>query len=109
MPRDGHGCCPCRRTEGTQAHGGSMSRWTRFIPVVAVGFVVAACGVDPVGTDPLVDTLTPRMDAGYGTGANATGDEPDGTTTTSSTSTTEETITIPTDSTSRGGYGTGGN
>ena len=86
-----------------------MSRWTRFIPMVAIGLVVAACGVDPVGTDPMADTLAPRMDSGYATGGSATGGAPGGgtTTTTSTSSTTEGTI-IPPDSTSRGGYGTGG-
>lgn len=86
-----------------------MSRWTRFIPVLAVGFVVTACGVDPVGTDPIMsDAPAPRMDGLYGTGANATGGGP-GETTTSSTGTTEGSMTIPADSTSDGRYGTGGN
>jgi hypothetical protein len=85
-----------------------MSRWTRFIPVLVVGFVVTACGSDPVGTDPAMDDLTPRMNGGWGTGGSATG-EPGSGETTSTTSTTDDgTITIPTDTTSRGGWGTGG-
>lgn len=85
-----------------------MTRWTRLIPALAVGLVLAACGQDS-GSNPLAP-LGPRMDSGYGTGGNVTGGG--GTTTTTSTTSgfgSDSTTIVVEDTTSRSGYGTGGN
>jgi hypothetical protein len=88
-----------------------MTRWTRFIPALAVGFVLAACGQDS-GGNPLAPLAPggPRMEGGLGTGGNYTGGG-GGTTTTSSTSGfgSDSTVIVSNDTTSRGGLGTGGN
>lgn len=91
-----------------------MTRWTRLIPVLAIGLILAACGVDPVGSGATSSDLAapggPRLNGGYGTGGNVTGgggSTGGGTTTTSATSSTD---VMPTDTTTTlGGYGTGGN
>ena len=81
-----------------------MTRWTRFIPVVAIGLALSACGTDPVGTD-LREPAGPRMDGGVGTGGSYTGGGGTGSTGSTTTTTTEP---VPSDSTGRGGVGTGG-
>jgi|GEM_PF-3522244 len=91
-----------------------MTRWTRLIPVAAIGLILAACGVDPVGSSASGSDLAapggPRLNGGYGTGGNVTGGggtTEGGTTTASTTSSTD---IVPADTTTTlGGYGTGGN
>lgn len=83
-----------------------MSRWSRFIPIMAVSVLLAACGQG--GGDTPLAPASPRLDGGLLVGGNATppspGDE-NGTGTTSTQSTT-----APSDSTSKdGGLLVGGN
>ncbi|HEX8691365.1 MAG TPA: hypothetical protein VF746_02895 [Longimicrobium sp.] len=89
-----------------------MTRWTRFIPALAVGLVLAACGQDS-GGNPVapLGPSGPRMEGGLGTGGNYTGGSGGGPTTTSTTTGfgSDSTIIIESDTTSRGGLGTGGN
>lgn len=83
-----------------------MSRWPRFVPVLAVAVLLAACG-DGGPDNPLAPASAPRFDGGGWTvGGNATNPPPEEQTTTSSDPTTPP---VPTDTTSRGGWTVGGN
>jgi len=91
-----------------------MTRWTRLIPVLAIGLILAACGVDPVGSNTSGSELAapggPRLNTGYGTGGNLSGGGEKTESGTTTASTTSSIDTAPTDTTSKlGGYGTGGN
>jgi hypothetical protein len=89
-----------------------MPRWTRLIPLLAVGLVLGACGQNG-GGNPLAPPQA-RHDGGLGMGGSRSG-EGGGEEATSSSSTTsangDGTLlpTAPEDSTSRsGGLGMGG-
>jgi hypothetical protein len=93
---------------------GSMTRWTRLIPVLAIGLILAACGVDPVGSGTTSSDLAapggPRLNGGYGTGGNfkdGGGQTVSDTTIVSPTSSADAASTDTTKT--LGGYGTGGN
>jgi len=81
-----------------------MSRWTRWIPALAVAVLLAACSGGE-STNPM-GPAGPSFNGGYVTGSNDT-PPPDSTTTVASSG--SET-TAESDSTSRGGgYVTGAN
>jgi hypothetical protein len=87
-----------------------MSRWPRFVPVLAVAVLLAACG-DGGADNPLAPAPAPRFEGGGGwtVGGNATNPPPSEETATSSEA-DPETPALPADSTSRGGGWTvGGN
>ena len=82
-----------------------MSRWSRFIPIMAVSVVLAACGQG--GGDTLLAPAGPHMDGGLLVGGNATPPAPGGD---NGTNSTASTTTAPSDSTSKdGGLLVGGN
>jgi hypothetical protein len=87
-----------------------MSRWPRFVPVLAVAVLLAACG-DGGPDNPLSPAPGPRFEGGGGwtVGGNAT-DPPPQQESTSSDPTSELPPGVPADSASRGGGWTvGGN
>jgi len=88
-----------------------MSRWPRFVPVLAVAVLLAACGEG--GSDnPLAPAPAPRFDGagGWTVGGNATNPPPSEETTTTSSDPSSESPAVPADSASRsGGWTVGGN
>ena len=82
-------------------------RSIRFIALVGMAFVFAACGENSSSpTAPAVPTV--RMDGGLGVGGSATGDGTGGTTTTTTSTPPTTNQTAQSDTTSRGGLGVGG-
>lgn len=78
-----------------------MRRSTRYIAALAVLFFAGACGT--AGDSPLAPEVGPRMDSngGYAVGGNRSDDGSEEDT---------ETMTVQSDTTSRGGgYAVGGN
>ncbi len=91
-----------------------MTRWTRFIPVLAIGLILTACGVDPVGSSSSGSDLAapggPRLNGGYGTGGNIVGGGGQtGSDTTVVYPTSSADVASTDTTTTLGGYGTGGN
>lgn len=80
-----------------------MSRWTRWIPGIAITFALAACGEN--SADTLVAPTGPSLNGGYIIGGNFNGG--DGQTTSSGTTTAP--APVESDSTKSGGYIIGGN
>lgn len=84
-----------------------MTRWTRYIPAMAVTFLLAACGQGT--SDTPFSPETPRFDGGGTTLGGNVVNPTDGTGTSTATG-TSSTDTAPADTTTRtGGTTLGGN